>query len=220
MVDPKASRIFRRVTAFIDWNSQLLLTGIDCKTRPVEAARAAFGRTARRIAGSLSRLEPNGNFRVSLRLYHGWYKGWEPSPNRKAANLVIGESDFTALSDRPNVVFAAEVGFGDCLLSALPRRIHEKVSIHLPNTLRVQTRGKPAEEKMVDTALAADVMVSAYEDPDDWILVAAEDDDLVPPLFAAEAIIEKKGSRVLLLRQRRQSKNYLKLDEILLGETK
>lgn len=73
---------------------------------------------------------------------------------------------------------------------------------------------------MVDTALATDLLVTAYQDPGDWILVAAEDDDLVPPLFSAEAAVKNRGARVLLLRQRRQTKKYLKLDEILLSEKK
>ena len=214
----KSGKAFHRVTAFIDWNSQLLINGVDSRKNPLFAARTTFARTTKRIASCLSKLEPNGNFRVFLRLYHGWHKGYEPSANKRAANQIIVDTDFSTLSDKPNVTFSAEVGFGDRLLSALPRRIHERLAIHLPNTLR--ERGRGHEEKMVDTALAADVMVSAYEDPHDWILVAAEDDDLIPPIFAAEAIIEKQGSRVLLLRYRRQSKNFLKLDEILLGEKK
>ena len=206
------------MVAFVDWNSQLLINGVESNADTLFAARTTFSRTTKRIASCLSKLEPNGNFQVRLRLYHGWHKGYEPTANKKAAVQVLVETDFSALSDKPNVTFSADVEFGDRLLSALPHRIHEKLAIHLPNTLRERGRNKTHEEKMVDTALATDMMVSAYEDPSDWILVAAEDDDLVPPIFAAEAIIKKQGSRVLLLRHRRQSKNFLKLDEILLND--
>ncbi len=130
---------------------------------------------------------------------------------------MIAETDFATLSSKPNVIFSADVGFGDCLLSALPERIHSKLAIHLPNTLR-DRGGQGSEEKMVDTALASDVIVTAYQDPENWILVAAEDDDIVPPLFVAEAIIKRMESRVLLLRSRKTAKNFLKLDDILVGE--
>lgn len=220
LVQVKSNRAFHQVTAFVDWNSQLLINGVDYEKDPLSAARTTLKRTAKRIASGLSTFEPDGNFQVSLRLYHGWHKGYQPSENRRAVKQVLVETDFATLSERPNVVFSPEVGFGDCLLSALPRRIHAALSIHLANTLRERVRGKGHEEKMVDTALASDVMVAAYQDPGDWILVAAEDDDLVPPIFAAEAILAKQGSHVLLLRNRRQSKNFLKLDDILLAEKK
>lgn len=210
---------FKKVAAFVDWNSQILSCGIDPDDEPLLAARTTFKRTTRRIATCLSQVEPASHFKVSLRLYHGWFKGFEPTENRKAAKQVVAETDFAALSDKPNIIFAPEVGFGDCLLSALPNRLHNKLLIHLPDTLR--SRGnRGLEEKMVDTALATDLLVTAYQDPGDWILVAAEDDDLVPPLFSAEAAVKNRGARVLLLRQRRQTKKYLKLDEILLSEKK
>lgn len=211
------AKAIKRVTAFIDWNAQLLLCGIDAKREPILAARAALKQTTRRVASCLAKTDPNVRFQVFLRLYHGWHKGWEPTENRKAAKQVIAETDFSALSVKPGVIFSAEVQFGDCLLSALPTRMHQRLLIHLPNTLR--NRGnRGLEEKMVDTALAADLLVSAFQDPNEWIVVAAEDDDLVPPLFAAEAVVSARGSRVLLLQHRRQTKNYLKLDEILMNE--
>lgn len=203
----------KRVYAFIDWNSQLLGCGFDPKSDPLLAARAAFKHITKRIAQTLHRLNSDLLFRVHLRLYHGWRKGYEPSVNRKAVTNAISEIDFDALSVKPNVVFESEVGFGDCLISALPCRLHSNTGIHLPNTLR--DRGSHGvEEKMVDTALAADLIVTAYEERDNWILVAAEDDDLIPPIFAAEAIMSGADSRVFLLSKRARSKNFLKLENI------
>ncbi|WP_157374660.1 hypothetical protein [Burkholderia ubonensis] len=208
---------YRYVSAFIDWNSQLLLCGVNIKENPQVAARLTFEKTARKITTCLCKLAPGQQFQIGLRLYHGWHKGFEPSPNLKAIRQIISETDFAALSTKPNVVFLPDVGFGDCLISALPMRIHEKLAIHLPNTLRRERNGTGFEEKMVDTALASDIIVTAYQEPENWILVLAEDDDLVPPLFVAEAVVKREGSRVLLLSNRARNKNFLKLDDICLG---
>lgn len=200
-----------RVASFVDWNSQLLLTNVDYKRMPLEAARLAFRQTTRRIARRLSDLDFTAHYQVSLRLYHGWHKGFEPTANMKALRSVIGETDFSTASDKPNVSFSENVGWGACLLSALPSRYHQKLGVHLPNTLR--DRGHQGhEEKMVDTALAADLVFSAFRDPNDWILLATEDDDLIPPLFTAESIVAPQSARAILLSNRRHSGNFLKLD--------
>ncbi len=212
----KNSRAFSRVTAFIDWNAQIHLARVNEKIDPLSLARVVFNKTIKRIANCLAQLEPNRRFTVSMRLYHGWHKGYEPTNNRKAAQRVISETDFSSVSQRANVIFAPEVDFGDCLLAACPERSHTKLAIHLPNTLRGQGK-RSLEEKMVDTALASDVVFSAHQSSSDWILVAAEDDDLVPPLFIAEAMIKAKGSRVILLRSR-ATNNFLKLDDILVND--
>ncbi len=65
---------------------------------------------------------------------------------------------------------------------------------------------------MVDTAMAADTVVCAYQDPEDWIIMVGEDDDLVPPLFTAEAIISSRGAKALLISQRTRGNNFLLLD--------
>jgi hypothetical protein len=193
-----------------------LLTGLHVRENPVAAAELALDRLARRITRSLISIDETTLFKVSLRFYHGWHKGFEETGNRKAIKVVIANTDFSTLSTRPNIVFNPEIGFGDCLISALPQRMHVRPAIHLPNTLRDALSGGGVEEKMVDTALASDVIVSAYAEPGNWILVATEDDDIVPSLFSAEAATIRKGSRVLLMTERRRSKTFLKLDNIAL----
>lgn len=204
-------RAFIRVTCFVDWNSQLLRTGIEYEKDPIDAARAAFRQVTRQIAQCLVRVDTGANFQAHLRLYHGWRKGYEPTTNLKAIRKVIAETDFSTASDKPSVSYSSNVGFGDCLLSALPQRMHLKQGIHLPNTFR--DRGSLGhEEKMVDTALAADLVVCAYQDPNEWILLVTEDDDLIPPLFTAESIINSKQAKALLLSKRKRSSNLLLLD--------
>jgi hypothetical protein len=90
-----------------------------------------------------------------MRLYHGWYKGFEATANRKAIVKIAAETDFSALSRSrsPAVIFLPDILYGDLLLSALPKRRLASPSIHLPNTYRQQERRGERVEKMVDTAL-------------------------------------------------------------------
>ena len=179
--------------------------------RPLlDAARRTLDRTARLVGRALN--PEKAKFRVSLRLYHGWHKGWQPTESFKAATRAVGDTDLAGLSpDR--VDFSPAVQFGHTLLAALLERQHPRSSIHLPNTLRDRMTGQPTE-KMVDTALAADLLAWAHLSPSEWALVLAEDDDVVPPLFTAEALIKPHGGRALLLRKR-PAGQYLRLDGLL-----
>ena len=200
------------VTAFVDWNSQLLLIGKDSAGSPEGVAELAFRQTTRRIAQCLADIDPSKRFKVVIRLYHGWHKGYEPTANRKAAQVVVGRADFATLSQRPTVVFSPNVGFGDRLTTALDRRLHARLGIHLPNTLR--KRYSKVEEKMVDTALAADVVSTAYREAGDWIVVVTEDDDLIPCVYVAEAALFGSGAKVILVRKRAQV-SMMMLDDLL-----
>ena len=68
---------------------------------------------------------------------------------------------------------------------------------------------------MVDTALAADLLERARSDPHEWTLVLSEDDDVVPPVFTAETWMKPYGGCVLIVRTRRSSRPFLKLDGIV-----
>ncbi|MNP69738.1 hypothetical protein D3C76_1658790 [compost metagenome] len=70
---------------------------------------------------------------------------------------------------------------------------------------------------MVDTALASDVVFSAFQDSDEWIIVVSEDDDCIPPLFVAESILKSRNSKALLLSSRKRASNTLNIDDLSLG---
>ena len=203
------------VTAFVDWNTQIL----NARARdaaPHKRAARTLQKTAQLIARSLARRAPD-SFRVVLRLYHGWHKGWEPTENLRATVSTVSTTDFSALARTPNVVWSSNVQYGHTLLAALPERAHVRPPIHLPDTYRRQARNEPRAEKMVDTALAADLLDWARRGKNEWALVLSEDDDVVPPLFTAEAWIRPHGGRVFLVRASRRT-GCLKLDGLLMDE--
>ena len=204
-----------RVTAFVDWNTQIRSVDAAEVERPHVRAGRALRRTVRVIGKVLAERNPSARFRVGLRVYHGWRKGFEPTENRKAMAAVVAETDFADLSPNPNVNVSPDVRYGDDLLAALPARRHVRPAIHLPATLRCPGKNSPWVEKMVDTALAADLLALARDEPRDWALVLSEDDDVAPPVFAAEAWMKPHGGRTFIVRTRRSSRTFLKLDGLL-----
>lgn len=207
---------YNRLIAFVDWNSQLRLVDPKKTLEPKGRALKAIKSVGRNAARALAQTYVEKRFVVDLRLYYGWHKGFEPTPAKKIMMQVVAETDFSALSQKENVVFSGEVSYGDRLIFALDKRLHNRLGIHLPNTLRVQDKRRDEQEKMVDTALAADLVSSAAQKEENWLLVIAEDDDAIPAIYCAEALISG-DRRVLLLRKRIQSGPYLNLDGIITG---
>ena len=203
------------VTAFVDWNTQIRNLGTGEAVQPHARVRRALRRTVRVIGRVLAERNPSARFRVGLRVYHGWHKGFEPTENRKAMVAVVAETDFADLSPSPHVNISPDVRYGDELLAALPERCHVRPAIHLPATLHRPDRNSEWAEKMVDTALAADLLALARDEPREWALILSEDDDVVPPVFTAEAWMKPHGGRTLIVRTRRSSRTFLKLDGLL-----
>ncbi len=206
------------VTAFVDWQSQMYNWRLVTSSLEDEhKASLVLERTSRMIARSLTSFDGTGRYQVSLRLYHGWTKGYQDMPNRLAVRRAVAATDFSELSRSQIVVINSNVGYGDTLLTARTERLYAPKGIHLPGTVRIRDRAGRREEKMVDTALASDLLSLARSDPADWSIVLAEDDDLVPPIFTAEAWKAAAGGRVLLLQKRIPTGRIVNLDGLLLN---
>lgn len=202
------------MTAFVDWKAQMHNAGVG-NVEPREGTKRALERTGRIVGRSLVQHAP-ARFHVVFRFYHGWHKGWEPTENLRAMKATVNDTDFSVLAQAPNVVCSPAVEYGHTLLSAMPERTHAGSGIHLPNTWRRQARHASRTEKMVDTALAADLLAWARSDPQEWALVLSEDDDVVPPVFTAEAWTRPHGGRAFIVRTRPPD-GFLKLDGLLMN---
>lgn len=201
------------VTAFVDWNSQIHAARLP-ELGENEIAKRTLDYVARAIGRVLSSIDSQSKFDVTLRIYHGWHKGFEPTPRRKAMIAVAAGADFSALSCKRNVLLRNIVEYGDRLISAFQERTHHKLGCQLANTLRRSERSIDAlEEKMVDTAIASDVVDTAHRDRQRWIVVVGDDDDLVPPVYVAEAVRNNNAGRVILIRTRPETP-FLKLDKL------
>lgn len=147
-----------------------------------------------------------------MRLYHGWYSGITPTENRRALERL--QSENLLPTKEGNTVFDWATMFGDVSLDAYDFRRHRRAHVHFPDTLRTDFERR--REKMVDTALACDVLHSSRSDPEEWRIVMAEDDDVVPPVFMAEKWAKHRGGRTMILRIRTDP-GHINLDGMLLS---
>lgn len=203
------------VLAFVDWTAQIYIAGATKIQNPIRRAEVTLDRTCRALAVCLTEMEPHTFFNVGLRLYHGWYRGLTRTENRDAMRMLESSADFE-FPKFDRVVFRRPIGYSENLINALPHRRRQKTpQIELPDTCRPAADSHGDErEKMVDTALACDLVTHARFYPADWRVILAEDDDFVPAAFVSEAWSKDKGGRTLLLRRRQQSK-HLELTGIL-----
>lgn len=203
---------------FIDWNCQLhkLKLGGRRTLDEGDLAEKVMNYIGKRVAKVLSGADPRLRFDVELRGYHGWHKGYEPTDRRKALQTLVSGS-IGDYSTHPRVSLRS-FGFGDKLSLALETRLNPAVNGHLPGTLRDQEQDGNPVEKMVDTALAADLVSTASQEPDAWFIILGDDIDLAPPIFAAEALVARGTGRVLFARSVKK-KELLKLDGLVVQES-
>jgi hypothetical protein len=207
---------YRRVGLFVDWNSQIRECPKEFTNDPVEKCRFALKRVGRISTKVLCESDSSLVFRVRTRLYHGWTAGVTQTENRRAFSKVQEVLSPDDLFPSSRVLALSDIEFGDRLMDALPERENLGLQIHLPNTYRKQSGAAEPAEKMVDTALAVDLLAWARVEPDSVALVVSDDDDLVPPVFVAEAWMKPLGGSLYLLRSSsRGESKFLRLDGLL-----
>lgn len=185
----------------------------DLKNDPVERCRHTLLRVGKLTTRILCGIDKSTVFRVRTRLYHGWTSGTTRTHNRRA--FIELEKNYIPDEIFPSerVLAMNEIEFGDKLIYALPNRELKGSGIHLPNTLRKQSGNSRPTEKMVDTALAADLLCWARDEPTSIALVLSADDDMIPPTFVAESWMVPYGGSIFLVgREQRPESKYLKLE--------
>lgn len=193
---------YKSVIAFVDWNSQAHAAVEKSNRFTIEGFCRVFDYLGRTIGQVLDESFPHTRHLVDLRLYYGWRRGFEATDGRKAVITAAAATNFSIISRNPNISINPMPALGDSLISARTDRLHPNLNCHLPNTFRRSAKLAGAyEEKMVDTALGADLVHCAHAEPTTFLLVFGEDDDLIPPVIAADGV---RGSlkNVILIRSR------------------
>lgn len=212
------------VHILIDWNSELLAL----KARPAEndadIARLALKRVCRDVGKLLhDKLKETALF-LHLRAYHGWRKGFDPTPRRQGleeARRFFNPNDpedrgLSAYSIRPSQAIRS-LEFGDKLLGAREERLCGKGKQrdhHLPYTLQRDPAGN-LTEKMVDTALIADLIYLASENDNSWIVVVGQDSDLVPGILAADGLIYGSNRKIIFFARGGTKQTNKQMDDLI-----
>ena len=177
------------VIGFVDWHTAVIASGARTRhRRPDAVALTALQHVERIVSDHLCGSGVKTTFRVRLRLYAGWHSGKTPTDYLQGIDKVIGGY---ARRNRPyrhgRVTFeggSLGIRLGN-RLATVPRRLVRGHDVHFLDTLRHRA-GTP-EEKMVDTALAVDLLALASRKEADRYMVVSDDDDMLPGVFAAEA---------------------------------
>lgn len=194
----------KSVTAFIDWNSQIINAGQQTEPRKPRQALATAEYVSAMIAAKLREFTEADIFDVTMRLYHGWYGGLTETENFSAIKTVIRERLIPSRAGK--AIFDWRQPFSHTLLGADEHRLHSRLRVHLPDSCRENLKGgQDRREKMVDTALVCDLLASARSEPQEVKVIMAEDDDPVPGIFVAEKWIKSHGGKILLIRKRESS---------------
>jgi len=195
----------RPTHVLIDWNSELRALRGSGDRDGAEVARRALKQVCRRVGKLLDEQAQGEAFFLFFRVYHGWRKGYEPTPRRRALEAARvynpdnpEDRGLSEYSPRSTQVLR-DLEFGDRLLGARDVRLCGQArDHHLPNTLQQDRAGVPGE-KMVDTALISDLIHLAAENDRSWLIVVGQDADLVPGILTAEGLLHGTDRRVMYL---------------------
>ena len=192
-------RRFETAIGFVDWNTAVIASGAARSKRPETVAATALKHVERVVSNYLGSAS-GPRYLVRLRVYAGWHAGTTRTDYFHGVDKIRQKyaSGIRTYRDGRVAFLGGDDGiqFGARLACASDRRLVRKYGVHLLDTLR--RRGdEPATEKMVDTALVADLLGLAMRKQADRYVVVSDDDDMLPGLFAAEAA----GARVRMLRR-------------------
>lgn len=196
---------------FVDWNAQIIATRSRSRAEPLP--EEVIATVQRRINDEVSQLSDDFRFKVALRLYHGWHKGFEMQPRRKALSAITQER-LNEINNWPKQMSFTPLAFSERSLGAVSARTVTAAGIHYPGTLRDQGH-QAQKEAMIDTSLVTDLVFAAADREDkSWLAVMGDDVDLVPGLFTAEGLIYETTRRLAFLRHSRKPMKYLCCDGI------
>jgi hypothetical protein len=190
-----------KVTALVDWDTaRRVLPRPEFKmtNRHLENVIAKLQDA---IANYLHNTDSKKTFRVQWRIYHGWYRGKTKTDDRRLfENYILAARSRTLRS----ISFSTDFKFGDTLCCNSSRN-------PLFDTLRRNPDTGNMEQKMVDTALACDLL-HLVRSRDSYIyIIVASDDDIIPALFTAESW----QANVVMLHNRANINSHLRLNGLV-----
>jgi hypothetical protein len=192
--------VIQKVLAFVDWDSARRIVEQPAKGRGEREISIAMDRLCYVIARYLEGIDKKGSFHVRWRIYHGWHRGKTKSPDRDQFETYIQQSRSRRIG---GVAFGSDFAFGNELACISKRRV-------LYDTLRTNERGEDCQ-KMVDTAIACDLLHVVRWKEADVHIVIGDDDDLLPAIFTADAW----KAKVVMLTHREACNKHLKTEGLV-----
>lgn len=192
-----------RVKTFIDWDSARRLVKPSLRPGRSSLSLKSMMEVQDYIAELLMEYDNTNIYRIDYRVYHGWHRGKTKTDDyREFEEISINKELNRRLG---NCAFAPEISFGNILLCGGKRS-------QLFDTLRRRQDDDKDEQKMVDTALVSDLLMSVKTDRDAIHIVIGDDDDLIPGVITAESW----GAKIILARIKREHDNsFLNMADLI-----
>lgn len=186
-----------RVTALIDWDACRRLCP-PARNQRVRDIERIFAKLQDEISSCLISGSGDAHYRVRWRVYHGWYAGKTKTEDRLSFERYVRSARSRNVR---RVSFGADFSYSEILCCNSHRS-------PIFDTLRADESTSIPRQKMVDTALACDLLHLVRTRDSDVYVVVADDDDFVPALFTAESW----KAKVVWLHKRPSLNSHLKLD--------
>ncbi len=193
------------VHVLVDWNSELLALRSPQDREGPEVARRVFKLLCRHVGKTLYEIAGSDPFFLYFRVYSGWRTQSAQTRRRNSLESARiynpSNSQDRGLAEysprKYQVVRSLE--FGDRLLGARDIRLcGPRLDHHLPSTFQ-KNRNDVWGEKMVDTALVADLLHLTLETDQSWLIVVGQDADLIPGILTADGLLHGTGRRTIYL---------------------
>lgn len=196
------------VRTFVDWDSARRLLKTEIRRGSNSLCLRSMMEVQNYIYELLTEYDNTLSYRVNYRIYHGWHRGKTKTEDYKDFEKVSNNKE---LSRRlGSCSFVPEIEFGNVLLCGGKRS-------QLFDTLRRRDEKDQDEQKMVDTALVSDLLMSVKNERDAIHIVIGDDDDLIPGVVTAEIL----GAKVFLARVTREYDNsFINIKDLIFRRKK
>lgn len=162
----------RKVGVLVDWDNAEKISRSWLAPQSRRYFQEVIFRIQEAVATILKRRDSTVKYRAMLRLYHGWHMAEQPTECRMRFESINRLESFARTIGI--VSFSPDLKFGNELVCDTPRN-------PLFSTLRAQG------QKMVDTAMASDLLYMLRTGIADVAIIVSDDDDFVPAVFTAES---------------------------------
>jgi uncharacterized LabA/DUF88 family protein len=184
--------------ALVDWHNVQRRLSPEFQKDPGRMLPNALLKLQQGLARLLMHLDSTVSYRVVMRLYHGWHEGRETTPIRRIFERFAQDPNLARRISR--VSFTPGFRFGNEL--ACDSRLNPLYSTY-------RGGGQDTGQKMVDTAIACDLLHILTSGLADVGVVVSDDDDLVPAVFTAEAW----KLRAILLREPEHTLDHISMED-------
>lgn len=163
------------VYVLVDWHNVQGYVSPNFDANPRRYVPIVILRIQQQVAQVLTKIDAAARYRATMRIYHGWHRERESTTVRRDFEMFANDTDFARRISR--VSFASGFQFGNNL--ACGGEFGTLFDTYRGN-------GQRLGQKMIDTAIACDLLHLLQFSEADYGIIVSDDDDFVPVVITAK----------------------------------